>query len=92
MDIPGQLHYVISQIRKIRIQKNISQVELSLRSNLSQSFLANLEKEKKAPSVLTLLKIADALGVNPTEFFFINITVEPKQQIKEKIVNLLEYL
>jgi transcriptional regulator with XRE-family HTH domain len=92
MDIEGQLQYVISQIRKILIHKNISQMELSLRSSLSQSFLANLEKGKKMPSVLTLLKIANALEANPTEFFFRNVNTETKQQVKEKIIDLLEYL
>jgi transcriptional regulator with XRE-family HTH domain len=92
MDIEGQLQYVISQIRKSRIQNNVSQMELSLRSNLSQSFIANLEKGKKMPSVLTLLKIADALEINPAEFFFRNINPETKQQVKEKIIDLLECL
>jgi transcriptional regulator with XRE-family HTH domain len=92
MDIPGQMRYVITQIKKIRTQKGISQMELSLRSELSQSFLANLEKGKKAPSVLTILKIADGLEVNPKDFFWENIHVETKQQIKTKIIGLLEYL
>jgi transcriptional regulator with XRE-family HTH domain len=92
MDIAGQLQYVISQIKKIRIQKGISQMELSLRSDLSQSFVANLEKGKKVPSVLTILKIADGLGVNPKEFFLENINFKTKQQVKNKIINLLEHL
>jgi transcriptional regulator with XRE-family HTH domain len=92
MDIPGQLQYVISQIKKMRSQKGISQMELSLRSNLSQSFLANLEKGKKMPSVLTLIKIADALDVDPKDFFSENVNFVSKRQIKDKIINLLENL
>jgi transcriptional regulator with XRE-family HTH domain len=63
-------------------------MELSLRANLSQSFLANLESGKKQPSVLTLIKIASALEVNPKEFFPVSSSVN-KQQIKEEIINLL---
>jgi transcriptional regulator with XRE-family HTH domain len=92
MDISGQLQHVIAQIKKIRVQKGISQMELSLRSDLSQSFLANLEKGKKAPSVLSILKIADGLEVNPKEFFWENMDFETKQQIKNKIIGLLEHL
>jgi transcriptional regulator with XRE-family HTH domain len=92
MDIPEQLQYVITQIKKIRAQKGISQMELSLRSDLSQSFLANLERGKKAPSVLTILKIAEGLEVNPRDLFWENIHFETKQQVKTKIVELLEYL
>lgn len=92
MDISGQLQHVITQIKRIRVQKGISQMELSLRSDLSQSFLANLEKGKKAPSVLSILKIADGLEVNPKDFFWENIDIETKQQIKNKIIGLLEHL
>jgi transcriptional regulator with XRE-family HTH domain len=67
-------------------------MELSLRSNLSQSFLANLEKGKKLPSVLTIIKIADALEVNPKEFFPENTNAGTKQQIKDKIIDLLDCL
>jgi len=43
-------------------------LNIYLLSNLSQSFIANLEKGKKQPSVFTLLRIADALNVNPQDF------------------------
>jgi transcriptional regulator with XRE-family HTH domain len=92
MDIMGQLQYVICQIKNIRARKGVSQMELSLRSNLSQSFLANLEKGKKLPSVLTIIKIADALEVNPKEFFPENTNTDTKQQIKDKIIDLLDCL
>jgi len=92
MDIGDQLHYIIEKIKIIRIRKGVSQMELSLRSNLSQSFIANLEKGKKQPSVLTLLKIADALEVSPQDFFPEIIKPPKKEQIKEKIHKLLDLL
>jgi predicted transcriptional regulator len=69
MDISDQLQYVISQIKKIRTQKGFSQMTLSLRSDLSQSFLASIERGKKVPSLLTIIKIANALDISPKEFF-----------------------
>jgi transcriptional regulator with XRE-family HTH domain len=92
MDITEQLQYVIGQIKKIRVQKGLSQMELSLRSNLTQSFLANLEKGKKLPSVLTIIKLADALEVNPQEFFPEKANSGTKEQVKGKIIRLLESL
>jgi transcriptional regulator with XRE-family HTH domain len=92
MDINEQLQYVIDQIKKIRIQKGLSQMELSLRSNLTQSFLANLEKGKKLPSVMTIIKIANALEVNPQEFFPEKANSATKEHIKAKIIGLLEAL
>jgi transcriptional regulator with XRE-family HTH domain len=92
MDIPEQLHYVISQIKKIRVQKGFSQVELSVRSDISQSFLANLEKGKKQPSVLTIIRIADALEVSVQEFFPEPEDPKNKEWVKKKITGLLDLL
>ena len=92
MDIGERLHYVIEKIKSIRIKKGVSQMELSVRSNLSQSFIANIEKGKKQPSVLTLIRIADALEVNPQDFFPEYFDIDTKEQTKEKIRKLLEYL
>lgn len=92
MDIGDQLQYIIDNIKSTRIKKGISQMELSLRSNLSQSFVANIEKGKKQPSVLTLIKIADALEVNPQDFFPEYSDSDTKEQTKEKIRKLLEFL
>jgi len=92
MDIKEQLEYIIDRIKVIRNKNGISQMELSLRSNISQSFIANLEKGKKQPSVLTLIRIADALNVNPQDFFPETIDSDKKEQIKEKIHKLLDLL
>jgi transcriptional regulator with XRE-family HTH domain len=64
-----QLKNVVERMRAIRIRKSMSQLELSLEANLSQSFLACVESGKKQPSVMTLLRIAKALKVNPSLFF-----------------------
>ncbi|MDR2924004.1 MAG: helix-turn-helix domain-containing protein [Treponema sp.] len=92
MDIGEQLQYIIDKIKSIRLKKGISQMELSLRSNLSQSFIVNIEKGKKQPSVLTLIRIAEALEVNPQDFFPEFINIDPKEHTKEKIRKLLELL
>jgi transcriptional regulator with XRE-family HTH domain len=92
MDIKEQLQYIIDRIKLIRVKNGVSQMELSLRSNLSQSFIANLEKGKKQPSVLTLIRIANALNVNPQDFFPEIIDSNAKEQTKERIRKLLEFL
>ena len=92
MDIEDRLRYVIDKIKSIRVKKGISQMELSLRSNLSQSFIANIEKGKKQPSVLTLIRIAEALEMNPQDFFPESLDADTKEQKKEKIRKLLEFL
>ena len=91
MEEEEQLRFVIGRIKEIRIQKRVSQLELSTKSNLSQSFLASVEKGKKQPSVLTLLRIAKALKVNPKSFFP-DVEMKSKDEIKDIIVNLLRLL
>ena len=86
------LQYIINRIKLVRINKGISQMELSLRSNLSQSFIANIEKGKKQPSVLTLIRIADALEVNPKDFFPESLDSGSKEEVKEKIHKLIDLL
>ena len=70
-------------------------MELCLRANMSQGFLTNIETGKKEPSVMTLIRIANALDVNPREFFPDSINSsdnEIKQEIKRDIINLLNHL
>ena len=91
MDEEEQLQFVINRIKEIRTQKHISQLELSNISNLSQSFLASIEKGRKQPSVLTLIRIAKALGVSP-KIFFPEIKKKSKEETKEIIVDLVRSL
>ena len=91
MDEEEQLQFVMNRIKEIRMLKRISQLELSTISNLSQSFLASIERGKKQPSVLTLLRIAKALEVNP-KIFFPDTEMKSKEETKEFIVNLIRSL
>ncbi len=89
------LKYVSYAIRTIRKQKNISQMELCLRANMSQGFLTNIETGKKEPSAMTLIRIAEALEVSPREFFPENTTesdINVKNEIKSEIMELLSRL
>ena len=106
--VENQLKGVVGRIRAIRMRKSMSQLELSLQANLSQSFLACVESGKKQPSVLTLLRIANALKVNPSLFFLEdenalrdianimrgdeNVSREEKEKIKNRIIQLVRTL
>lgn len=90
-DVYEQLQFVIRKIREIRLRNNMSQLELSINSNLSQSFLASVEKGKKQPSVLTLLRIASALNVSPRDFFPEH-EKKSKDEIKDIIIDLVNSL
>jgi transcriptional regulator with XRE-family HTH domain len=53
--------------------------------------LASLEKGKKQPSVLTLLRLASALEISPKCFFPENKDM-PKDEIKDAIISLVRSL
>lgn len=54
-------------VKRLREEKNLSQSELARLSGVSQSYISELEDGKaKNPSIKTLGKIAEALGVTVT--------------------------
>lgn len=66
------------KIKRIRIEKQLTQEELANRCELSKGFISQIERELTSPSIATLTDILDALGTNLTEFF--------KEDCQEKIV------
>ena len=57
------------RLRELREARSISMRALAARSGLSANALSMIERSKASPSVSTLYKLADALGVPITEFF-----------------------
>jgi transcriptional regulator with XRE-family HTH domain len=57
------------RLRELRDARNISMRGLATKSGLSANALSMIERGKTSPSVSTLYKLADALGVPVTAFF-----------------------
>jgi transcriptional regulator with XRE-family HTH domain len=57
------------RLRELREARNISMRALATGSGLSANALSMIERGKVSPSVSTLYKLADALGVSITAFF-----------------------
>lgn len=60
------------RLRDLREARNISMRALATRSGLSANALSMIERGRASPSVSTLYKLADALGVSITSFFSSN--------------------
>ena len=67
-----------SRLHDLRTERGLSMRSLSRLSGLSTNALSMIERSRTSPSVSTLYKIADALGVPITAFFRLEST---KQQI-----------
>lgn len=58
---------LISALRTIRINKNITQAEMAKRLNVTQSFISKVENRERRLDVIELLSWIDALGVSITD-------------------------
>lgn len=57
------------RIKELRNQRDMILTELGERTNLSASYLSQIERNKATPSLTTLLSIAEALDVELRYFF-----------------------
>ena len=57
-----KLQAIGNQIRKLRIEKQMTQVELAEKSKVNRNYIGLLERGKVNPTFLTLDSITRALG------------------------------
>jgi len=58
-----------NQVKKLRLQKGLSQEKLALLSNLDRTYLPSIEKGNRNVSITVVEKIAKALNVNISDMF-----------------------
>ena len=52
-----------ANIRKYRIQRDVSQEHLALESGIHPAYISKLERGEKCPTIDTLYRLAKALGI-----------------------------
>ena len=57
------------KLRKLRLQRNLTQEEMADRCELSKGFISQVERNLASPSIATLTDMLEALGSSLTEFF-----------------------
>lgn len=60
MDLVGRLG---ANVRRLRLERGLSQEELAFAADMKRSYLSDLERGTRNPSVRALERLADALGV-----------------------------
>lgn len=65
-----------SRIRTYRLKKGISQEELAFKSSLSTTYLGQIERAEKSPTVETLDKVANALDISIYDLFLFDEKIE----------------
>ena len=81
---------ILQRLKKAREEAKLSQLELSYRSGVSQNMITYIETGKSSPTLTTLLKLTDALNINPAELFI--QTEEERNDIKDEIIKLVKKL
>lgn len=77
--------FVVKEVRK---NKKVSLRELSKKTNLSRSYLSELENNKKLnPTFDVLLKIATALDVNVKDLFYTRLDIEDLRNKMHKSID-----
>ncbi|MDR1286115.1 MAG: helix-turn-helix domain-containing protein [Treponema sp.] len=84
---------VIDNIKRIRKEKGISQEKLAEACNTATSYIGLMEIYKNVPKLSTIERIANALDVDPLDFFKdknkFPLEQEAKIQTKKKSILLL---
>jgi transcriptional regulator with XRE-family HTH domain len=63
-----RLEYLSSYLREIRINENLTQLELSQQGNLHRNTILRAENAKNL-TILSFFELADALDISPNELF-----------------------
>lgn len=81
------------KIERLRKERNMSQYQLAMDSGLSASYIPDLEKGLKCPTVETLDSICYALHVTLSEFFanseeaIVHDKINSLSEVQKKLLN-----
>ena len=81
---------ILQRLKKAREEAKLSQLELSYKSGVSQNMITYIETGKSSPTLSTLLKLTNALNLNPADLFI--QTEEERNNIKNEIIRLVKEL
>jgi transcriptional regulator with XRE-family HTH domain len=69
-------------VRKLRVERNLSQEKLSELSGLDRSYVSEIERGKKTASIRTVIKLSEGLNILPHKLFSI---IESELEIRLKV-------
>jgi transcriptional regulator with XRE-family HTH domain len=62
-----QISTIFGQVlREQRISRQLSQEELALAADVDRTFVSQMERGIRQPTITTLMKLAGALGIQPS--------------------------
>jgi transcriptional regulator with XRE-family HTH domain len=80
-----------ARLKALRIKGSFSQRDLAAKAGVTNGMISMIEQNKHSPSVATLNRLTDALGLSFAEFFSIELPEAPRVFYrKEELVALTE--
>jgi len=61
-----------AKIKELRLQRNMKQIELASKADISNTYLSDIEKGRTIPSLKVLMRISNALQVDVNIFLTSN--------------------
>ena len=55
-------------VRRIRLEKGLTQEQLAERSGFGQQYISDLERGRRNPTIVSLYELANALGISLAPF------------------------
>ena len=77
------MYSIGERLKRLRIQKNLTQEELGERTDLSKGYISQVERDLASPSMETFFNILEVLGCAPKDFF-------DKESTSQKVYYSLE--
>ena len=65
-------------VRKLRIEKGLTQEELGFESGLTRAYISSIELDQKLPSIATIAKLAKAFSISMAELMELTENELPK--------------
>ena len=56
-----------ANVRRARQKAGLTQEQVALQADIDLTYMGGIERGRRNPTVLVLVRLADALGVDPTE-------------------------
>ena len=89
--------FIVDRITQLRVERNISEYELSYALGFSKSYVNMISREKNLPSMNAFLAICDYFEITPAQFFvpylndemegmlrmFLDLKPEDREKVKD---------
>ena len=90
-DVENSVAEIVKEMKRVREDKHLSQLDLSLASGVSQTMISQIESGKKVPTLSTFLKLCSAMNVGAEVIMHDALLDDEERRNARKIaINIIE--